>query len=552
MARGDSMAAVVSAYEEFASQLDGNHGVGWPDVRPAAVSERLRGYRAIRERLRSLPVIAAGSSEEETREILEWRLDTLIEGSRFDEERIPFDNGDGFFNTANYAAAQTVIRSEADAIAWMNRLQQLPDYYTNQIVNMRRGIATGFTQPRNIAQGILDTLRIAADQPVEASPLLTPLARLPKLIAPESAQFLRGEATRLIAEKIKPAQRELVRFFEQEYVPGARLSTGARSLPDGDAYYPFLIRRSTTLALSPEEVEAMGRAEVARLTVEMETAMRATGWQGSLPAFIAMLRHEPKFYAPDVRTYVEKGSEIGKRVDALLPLWFGTLPRLTWGFRRKPPEVESSSSGYDAGDPATGVSGSVVISAHSNREPLFSLPSWILHEGVPGHHLQIALAQERTDLPSFRRKDDITAFVEGWALYSEYLGEEMGIYRDPYEHFGRLAFNVWRACRLVMDVSIHWHGQSPRDAEQCLLEHTTLPQSSADYETARYTAWPSQALAYKIGELRILSIRARAEAKLGNRFDVRAFHDQLIGDGPMPLGMVESRIDRWVERLLLQ
>ena len=546
-ARADSIAAIVQKFESMATQLDSNNGPGWPDSRPEAVFDRLNTYQALHNRLSALPPIPDSSAEAETRALLDWRLNILIEGARFDEERIPFDNGDGFFNTANYAAATTVIRTERDGVDWIARLEQLPGYYDIQIANMRRGLATGFTQPRVIAEGILTILRTAADQPVEASPLLSPFTRVSSSIPPAVSQALRSRAVGVIADRIKPAQIALVRFFETEYVPGARLTTGARSLPDGDAYYRYLIRRSTTLPLTPEEIEAVGRAEVARLTRDMEEAMKATGWRGSLTEFIAELRSNPRFYAPDLQTYIERGSEIGKRVDAMLPLWFGTLPRLTWGIRRKPLETEASSSGYDLGDPIKGISGSVVVSSRSYREPLFSLPSWILHEGVPGHHLQIALAQERADLPPFRRKDDITAFVEGWALYSEQLGEEMGVYRDPYERFGRLAFNMWRACRLVMDVGIHWQGQAPTDAERCLLDRTTLPQTSAHYETLRYTAWPAQALAYKIGELRFLALRQRAQDRLGARFDVREFHDRLLDDGPVPLGMLDQRIERLLE-----
>lgn len=548
-ARAESIAAIVQDYESMAIQLDGNSGPGWPDARPDAVLGRLYTYRILQNRLSTLPPVADGSAEAETRALLDWKLTILIEGARFDEDRIPFDNGDGFFNTANYAAAMTVIRTERDGADWIARLEQLPDYYDGQIANMRRGLTTGFTQPRMIAEGILAILRTAAEQPIEASPLLSPFTRVSSSIPPAVSQTLRSRAVRVIAERIKPAQLALVRFFETEYVPGARLTTGARSLPDGDAYYRYLIRRSTTLPLTPEEIEAVGRAEVVRLTREMEEAMKATGWKGSLTEFIAELRSNPRFYAPDLQTYIEKGSEIGKRVDAMLPLWFGTLPRLTWGIRRKPPETEASSSGYDLGDPVKGISGSVVVGSRSYQEPLFSLPSWILHEGVPGHHLQIALAQERADLPPFRRKDDITAFVEGWALYSEQLGEEMGVYRDPYERFGRLAFNIWRACRLVMDVGIHWHGQAPTEAERCLLDRTTLPQTSAHYETMRYTAWPAQALAYKIGELRFLALRQRAQNRLGARFDVREFHDRLLDDGPVPLGMLDQRIERWLASL---
>ncbi len=545
----ERLEAIVADYDRVASQTDGDNPTGWPDVSLAAVAQRTTAYRSLQSRLTALPASRRDSEDALTRELLAWRLAIAIDGARFDEERIPFDNGDGFFNTANYVAANTVLHDEREARAWIARLATLPGYYAIEMANMRRGIASGFVQPRSIAEGILAVLRVAAEQPGEASPLLGPLQRLPSTLPAGLRAALLIDATRIVATNVKPAQHAMVEFFEKEYVPHARSAPGARSLPDGEAYYAYLVRRSTTLPLTPDEVYAMGETEVARLHGEMERAMRDTGFTGTLPEFVAMLRSEPKFYSPDVAAYVEKASEIGKRVDAMLPRWFGKLPRLSWGFRRKPPELEASSSGYDAGDPVAGVAGSVVIGARSNADPLFSLPSWVLHEGVPGHHLQIALAQERTDLPKFRRRDDITAFVEGWALYSEYLGEEMGVYRDAYERFGRLSFNIWRACRLMMDVGLHWKGWTVPQAEQCLRENTTLPERFVQYETQRYVAWPAQALAYKVGELRILAMRRAAERTLGDRFDIRAFHDALIDGGPMPLEVLERHMQSWAARV---
>jgi uncharacterized protein (DUF885 family) len=230
----------------------------------------------------------------------------------------------------------------------------------------------------------------------------------------------------------------------------------------------------------------------------------------------------------------------------MLPRWFGTLPRLPWGIQVKPPELDASSGGYNLGDPEKGVAGFVVVKSKAYGDPLFSLPAWMLHEGVPGHHLQIALGQERTDLPRFRRRDDVTAFVEGWALYAERLGEEMGVYRTPYERFGRLAFEMWRACRLVMDVGIHVRGYSAQQAAACLRDNTTLPERVIDEETRRYISWPGQALAYKVGELRIVRIRQEAEQALGAHFDIRAFHDALLDEGPMPLAVLEDRMRAWV------
>jgi uncharacterized protein (DUF885 family) len=542
-----SLEKIIAEEAVIERQTDPKDGPGWPDVSQPAEDRRTAALKALQLRLSSLPPSPAGSEDALTRQLLEWRLGMRIEAARFDEARVPFDNGDGFFNTGNYAAETTVIRTEADAVAWIARLRALPVYFDQQIDNLKRGIASGFVQPQSTARSVLAILRLAADQPAAASPLLGPLKQLPSTIAAERQASLRAEGVAAVEQAVKPAQRKLVSFFEHDYVPHARTQLGASSLPDGRAWYAFQVRRSTTTDMKPDEVFATGGREVVRIRDAMESAMRAANFSGTLAQFIAMLRTDKRFYAPDLQTYVEKASEIGKRADGLLPVWFGRLPRLTWTIRVKPPELEASSSGYDLGDPENGAPGTVVVGAHGYENPLFALPAWVLHEGVPGHHLQIALAQERTDLPAFRRKDEPTAFVEGWALYAEQLGEEMGVYRDAYERFGRLSWDMWRACRLEMDVGIHWKGWTREQAEACLRENTALPETAVVGETQRYIAWPAQALAYKIGELQFLAERRRAEQALGARFDIRAFHDAVLDDGPMPLSIVHEHISRWIE-----
>jgi uncharacterized protein (DUF885 family) len=539
----DQIIAEEAAIER---QTDPNEGPGWPDVSKASEDRRTSALTVLRTRLAALSPSEAEGEDDLTRRLLEWRLGMMIEAARFDEARIPFDNGDGFFNAANYAAETTVIRTDAAAANWIARLRALPGYYDQQTENLRRGLATGFVQPRPTTTSVLGILKIAADQPASASPLLEPLRRLPSTIPASRQAALQADALTAVEREIKPAQRKLVNFFERNYLPHARAQLGASSLPDGRAWYAFEVRRSTTTEMKPDEVFSLGEREVARIHDEMQNAMRTANFTGTLPQFITMLRTDSRFYAPDLPAYVEKASEIGKRIDGLLPVWFGKLPRLTWTIRIKPPELEGSSSGYDLGDPQKGAPGTVVVGAHSYQSPLFGLPAWILHEGVPGHHLQIALGQERTDLPAFRRKDEPTAFIEGWALYAEQLGEEMGVYRDAYERFGRLSFDMWRACRLEMDVGIHWKGWSTEQAESCLRENTALPEASVVRETQRYIAWPAQALAYKIGELQFLAERQRAEQALGARFDIRAFHDAVLDDGPMPLSILHEQISRWI------
>jgi len=546
-AQNAELEKIIAEESAIERQTDPKDGPGWPDVSKPAEDRRTAVLKALQVQLSTLPPSPGGSEEALTRRLLEWRLRMRIEAARFDEARIPFDSGDGFFNTGNYAAETTVIHTETDALAWIARLRALPAYFDQEIDNLKRGIATGFVQPQSTARSVLAILKLAADQPAAASPLLGPLKHLPSTIPVYRQAMLRADGLAAVEQAVKPAQRNLFSFFERDYLPHARSQLGASSLPDGRAWYAFEVRRSTTTEMKPDEVFVIGEREVARIRSAMESAVRSTSFTGTLPQFIAMLRTDKRFYAPDLPTYVEKASEIGKRIDGLLPGWFGRLPRLTWTIRIKPPELEASSSGYDLGDPRKGAPGTVVVSTHSHESPLFGLPAWILHEGVPGHHLQIALAQERTDLPEFRRKDEPTAFVEGWALYAEQLGEEMGVYRDAYERFGQLSFDMWRACRLEMDVGIHWKGWSRERAESCLRDNTALPEKSVVRETQRYIAWPAQALAYKIGELQFLAERRRAEQASGTRFDIRAFHDAVLDDGPMPLSILHERISRWIE-----
>jgi uncharacterized protein (DUF885 family) len=279
----------------------------------------------------------------------------------------------------------------------------------------------------------------------------------------------------------------------------------------------------------------------------MDLVLGQTGFKGSFAEFLASVRSDPRFYVSAAQ-YGEKASEVAKRADFALPRWFGRLPRLPYGVLPMPAGLESSANGYLPGSPQRGVAGMVVYKPWmAQKMPTFGIAPWMLHEGVPGHHLQIALSQENENVPEFRRADDVTAFVEGWGLYSERLGEEMGIYRDPYEQFGRLSLEMWRACRLVIDTGMHVMGWSRDQAMGCLQQNSALAPTEIAFEVDRYIAWPGQALAYKVGELELVRLRERAEQQLGPRFDVRAFHDLVLGAGAMPLDLLGQRVDHWIE-----
>ncbi len=555
VAVAEDVATIVHEYDAYARAQDplraAQHGDAeamrrWPDNSPAAVATRRQALERFRDRLAAIPAGRLAGEDALNHVLLTARVATALEALGFDEERIPFISGDGFYTTADYAALNTVLGSEADAEAWLARIEALPAYYAIETANLSRGIATGFTQPRMTAERAIADVRAQAAQPAADSLLLAPFATLPAALPEARRVSLRAAGLAAVEQQVKPAQRALLTFLEREYLPAARKSIGIAGMPGGREYYAHVLRRHTTTTMTPEEVHALGVAEVARIRREMDLVRAEVGFKGTHAEFLAYLRKEPRFYV-DAATYGEKASEIAKRADQALPRLFGRLPRLTYGVGPIPKGLESSANGYLPGSPELGVAGLVVYKPWmAEKMPLFGQAAWVLHEGVPGHHLQIALAQELTGLPEFRRNDDITAYVEGWGLYSEKLGEDMGIYRDPYERFGRLSLEIWRACRLVVDTGMHVMGWTREQAVACLRENSALASSEIEFEVDRYIAWPGQALAYKVGELKILELRRRAEKSLGERFDLRRFHDLLLGAGPMPLAVLEQRVDAWI------
>jgi uncharacterized protein (DUF885 family) len=522
-----------------------------PDVTPAADARRLKALEAFQARLAAIP--EAGLSEDAALNLgyMAWELGSRIGQIRHDTARMPISSDGGFEDTLTYVAATTPMRSAADAEAWLARLEAAPQYFRDNIENARRGVRTGFTQPRPTAELVLARARAAVDAPIETDPLLRPFRNLPDSIPADRQAAIRAEGEAIMRERIRPARREFASFLEREYLPAARRGLGIRNVPGGEAYYRFAVRDFTTTGLSPDEVFALGEAEVARIRAQMEAVKTEAGFDGDLPAFIAMLRQDARFHAASRQDLLEKASEIAKRIDDQLPGWFGTLPRLTYGVRPVPPEIEATytTGRYFQGSPDQGVAGGYMVNTYAlDQRPLYELPALTAHEAVPGHHLQIALAQELEDLPMFRREGGVTAFVEGWGLYSEKVAGEMGIYRDAYERFGQLSYEMWRACRLVADTGVHWKGWSRAQAEACFHENTALSPLNITVEVDRYISWPGQALAYKLGELKFLKLRARAKERLGDRFDVRRFHDAVLLAGPLPLDLLERRIDAWILR----
>jgi len=469
----------------------------------------------------------------------------------YDTARLPFTNGSGFFNMMSSVSRQTKFETVDDYEAYAARLSELPRYFEQHKTNLRRGITTNYTASEQIMPGIINVIKGLANGEADAHSFFAPFTKFPKNIPTAEQERLKTLGLNTINGRVLPAYKELLVFFETEYSPKARKTVGIGTSEAGRAYYKALVKYFTTLDMTPDEVHALGLSEVKRIRAEMDEVIEQTGFEGSFKEFLTFLRTDEQFYAKTAEDLLKEAAWIAKRVDGQMPKYFGKLARLSYGVMAVPDEIAANytTGRYWSGNPTQGLAGNYVVNTYDlSQRPLYNLPALTLHEGVPGHHHQISLAQEMRDVPEFRRSLYPGAFGEGWGLYSEKLGVEMGIYRTPYENFGRLTYEMWRACRLVVDTGMHWKGWSREQAEACFLENSALSPHNVRTEVERYISWPGQALAYKIGELKILELRERAEERLGSNFDIREFHDAVLGAWGIPLNILEDRINAWIDR----
>lgn len=557
-AAGAALAGLVRDYESWNAGQDpisaGANGDAaarslLPDFSLAADQKRKVALVGFQTRLKAISAEGLSADDALNRAFLDRLIGNQIAAIDFDTGRLAFSSDNSLDSYFGYLAVSSPMSSRADAENWLKRLAGAGTYYDDQIANSRRGVKTGWVQPRPIAEIALTQARKAAAAPAEGDQAVTVLDQLPASIPAAERAAFRARAVTLVRTVLRPAQQRYATFMEKEYLPASRASLGASSMPGGKAYYAWLVRRYTTTSLTPDEVHEIGLKEVARIRAEMDAVRAEAGFTGTHEEFLRFLRTDPQFYVTSRQALLEKASEIAKRIDDQLPRFFATLPRLTYGVREVPREIEVgyTTGRYFPGSPANGVAGGYMVNTSAlDQRGLYELPALTLHEAVPGHHLQIALGQELQGVPAFRRDADMTAFTEGWGLYSEKLGLEMGIYRTPYEKFGRLSYEMWRACRLVADTGLHWMGWTREQARRCFVENSALSPLNIEIELDRYISWPGQATAYKIGEMKILELRHRAEAALGDRFDIRRFHDAVLLAGPLPMDLLEVRIDQWI------
>lgn len=521
----------------------------WTDYGPAAVAARKAAPAEALARLLRLDRASLSPADALSYDLFRREAELAVETAKFPAETLLLDQLDGPHLLPSQLAGAVEIRTVEDAEKLIRRWRALPAYFAQIEAQLAVGIAAGWVQPQGPLRSVPAQIRGQIAGPAESSPLLDAVRRLPESLGADVRARLLREATAAVAEAVRPALARFADFVEKTYLPAGARPIAISSVPGGADYYALQCRRYTTTNLTPREIHDVGLAEVARIRARMDEVIRRVGFKGPFAEFLAFLRTDPRFYFDRAEDYLREYRDICKRADAELPRYFVELPRNAYGVKPFPDHEAPAQTGarYYPGAADGSRAGFFMVNTYDLKSrPKYEMEALALHEAVPGHHLQIARAQELKSLPDFRRNGETTAYVEGWALYCEALGEEMGFYRDPYALFGRLTYEMWRAGRLVVDTGIHAFGWSRERAVEFLVANSAKSVLEMEVEVDRYIVWPGQALAYKMGEIEIRRLRAKAETALGGRFDLRAFHNALLDDGPLPLDLLAARIDAWI------
>jgi uncharacterized protein (DUF885 family) len=540
---------------EFPSLARDNGVEGHAD-RIAHVSEKdqLRRYQFWKQVKLELAAISCENLEREeciNYRIFERQIHQFLANYETRGYLIPFTSDWGFYMSWNRWGEETDFNSIDDYRNYLSRLKELPVVMDEYITLMRAGLRTGMTQPRVILDGREVPIRKQLVEDPQRSSFYQPFLNLDESIPDKEKQELLAEARTVVMEGVVPAYQRLLDFFLDEYFTGARTSLGASSLPGGKRFYQEQIYLYATVDMTADEIHQLGLSEVARIRAEMEAIIKDLKFEGEFDEFIQFLRTDPQFYAKTPHELLAEASYFAKKIDGRLPQLFGKLPRQPYGVAPVPDNIAPFfTAGRYVNAPLKAKRGGYYwVNTHAlESRTLYTLPALTLHEAMPGHHLQFALAAGQGDLPDFRRYDYISAYGEGWALYAEKLGIEMGIYETPYEDFGRLTYEMWRACRLVIDTGIHAKGWSRKQALDYLADNTALSIHEITTEIDRYISWPAQALSYKLGEYTIWQLRRDAEKRLGPDFDIREFHDFILALGSVPLEVLTDEVNRWTSK----
>ncbi len=535
----------------FASQLgDPRYNDRWPDVSLEAIARRQARRRERLRELLAIPVDELSPADRLNHRLFGRQLEVDIAGEPYQAHLMPLDMRGGIQDESSLADSLSFddVKAYDD---WLRRIETFPVYLEQTIALLRAGIAAKIVQPQVVMRRVPAQIRRQIVDDPTASLFYKPFTSFPPTVSKGDRQRLTAAAQAAIRDHVVPAFREFLTFFEREYLPSCLEGIGAWRLPQGDDYYAYRAQSFTTTKLTPREIHDIGKQEVARLLAAMEEILREVKFTGSLQEFFAHLREAPEFYFERPDDLLTAYQAFCKRVDPQLPKLFKTLPRIPYGVEPIPEHMAPDTTAAYYRPPAADGSraGTFFVNLYQPKSrPKYEIAALSLHEAVPGHHLQLALSTELSDVPNFRRFSDFTVYIEGWALYAESLGHELGVYDDPYVRFGALTYEMWRAVRLVVDTGIHSLKWSREAAIDYFRDNAAKSELDIVNEIDRYIGWPGQALAYKIGELKIQELRRRAKSELGDGFDVRAFHDVILSSGSVPLDVLEEQVTSWIDR----
>ena len=524
----------------------------WADDSLGAIEERHKANRDFLRRAYAIDRAALSTDDQLNHELFRRQLQDDVDAHQFNAFLLPFSSRGGIQTPENLTNQLRLVTLE-DYEDWLSRIAKLPDVIDQEIRLAEEGRKRGIMPPKILMQRIPDQLATQVVEYASESPLFRVFDNLPDSFSAADRERLRAEATDIIEDSVLPAYKKLDRYFNQKYLPASRDSIGLSELPNGNAWYEHLTRSFTTTAMTPDDIHRLGLEEVKRIRDEMNEIIEAVEFQGSFQDFLSFLRTDPQFYYDTPDALYEAYLATSKRIDPELVNLFGKLPRMPYGVKPIPDSIAPDTTTAYYTRPAADGSRAGIYWVNLYRpevRPKYEIEVLSVHEAMPGHHLQIALQQELSDMPNFRRFLGFTAFVEGWGLYSERLGYDLGLYTDPYSRFGQLTYDMWRAVRLVVDTGMHYKGWTRQQAIDFFKDNAAKAEHDIVNEIDRYIGNPGQALAYKIGQLKMLTLRKRAEVELGDRFDIRAFHDELLGAGALPLDLLELRMDAWITRQL--
>jgi len=511
-----------------------------PHVDAASQLRREAHLKDVLAQLNAISTVQLSPDEQVNAAVLRTTLENQIADYHFRTWEMPFNSDSSFWT---YLDASQPFDSVAGYQQYIGRMRDIPRFFDEQIANMRAGLARGFSVPRATLDGRDKSIATFIVDDPEKSGFYKPFEKFPSNIPAAQQQQLRAEGRAAIQQSVMPAYTKLLGFIRDDYIPHTRTTIAAHDLPDGDAFYRSQVREYTTTDMTPQQIHQLGLQEVARIDAEMQQTMRDSGFKGTMPEFLHFLKTDPQFVAKTPDELMGVSAYVAKRVDGVIGQHFGLLPRARFGIIPVPPALAPF---YTSG--RGGRENCLMNTYDLPVRPLYNIPVLTLHECEPGHSFQLGLEAEQKALPRFRRNLYFSGMGEGWGLYSEWLGDELGIYRTPYEKFGQESYDMWRAARLVIDTGIHQYGWSRQQAIDYLASHTALSQHEVETEVDRYISWPGQALAYKLGELTILRLRKEAETTLGPKFDERGFHDTILALGSVPLNVLEDRMHAWIRQ----